>query len=125
MVTAQSYDYIIVGAGPPGMVAADKLTEAGLSVLLIERGPPSTGQWGGTKKPNWLDGTDLTRFDVPGLENEIWVSGGSTDIFCPDVGQPAGCQFGGGFVRFSYFHDFLKSGFKAVAKVLDGSYLLP
>lgn len=38
----------------------------------------------------------MTRFDVPGLENEIWTSGGAVGIFCPDVGQPAGCQLGGG-----------------------------
>ena len=69
-----TYDYIIVGAGAGGIPMADKLAAAGKSVLLIERGPPSSGRWGGTMKPDWLVGTNLTRFDVPGLDNEIWLT---------------------------------------------------
>lgn len=61
-----TYDYIIVGAGAGGIPLADKLSENGASVLLIEKGPPSSGRWGGTMKPEWLEGTNLTRFDVPG-----------------------------------------------------------
>lgn len=68
----KTYDYVIVGAGAGGMPVADKLSEAGHSVLLIEKGPVSTAQWGGDLGPDWLNGTDLTRFDVPGLCNEIW-----------------------------------------------------
>lgn len=69
----KTYDYVIVGAGAGGIPVADKLSEAGHSVLLIEKGPVSTGQWGGDLGPDWLDGTNLTRFDVPGLCNQIWV----------------------------------------------------
>lgn len=68
----KTFDYVIVGAGAGGIPVADKLSEAGHSVLLIEKGPVSTGQWGGDLGPDWLDGTNLTRFDVPGLCNEIW-----------------------------------------------------
>ena len=93
-VTNQTWDYIIVGAGAGGIPLADRLSESGKSVLLIERGPPSSGRWGGTMKPNWLVGTNLTRFDVPGLDNEIWVD--SAGIACPDVGVMAGCVLGGG-----------------------------
>ena len=45
-------------------------------------------------KPDWLDGTNLTRFDVPGLCNEIWVD--SNGIACTDTDQMAGCVLGGG-----------------------------
>lgn len=45
-------------------------------------------------KPDWLEGTNLTRFDVPGLCNEIWVN--SAGIACSDISQMAGCVLGGG-----------------------------
>ncbi|KAL2162456.1 hypothetical protein VTH06DRAFT_7369 [Thermothelomyces fergusii] len=89
-----TYDYIVVGAGAGGITVADKLSEAGHKVLLIEKGPPSTGLWNGTMKPEWLEGTDLTRFDVPGLCNQIWVD--SAGIACTDTDQMAGCVLGGG-----------------------------
>ena len=76
------------------MPVADKLSEAGHKVLLIEKGPPSTGRWKGTMKPTWLEDTDLTRFDVPGLCNQIWVD--SEGIACTDTDQMAGCVLGGG-----------------------------
>ena len=96
----EAYDYIVVGAGAGGIPVADKLSEAGKKVLLIEKGPPSLGKLGGSKittanwKPSWLDGTDLTRFDVPGLCNQIWVD--SAGIACTDIDQMAGCVLGGG-----------------------------
>jgi cellobiose dehydrogenase (acceptor) len=89
-----TYDYIVVGAGAGGIPVADKLSQAGHKVLLIEKGPPSTGRWNGTMKPGWLDSTDLTRFDVPGLCNQIWVD--SAGIACTDTDQMAGCVLGGG-----------------------------
>jgi cellobiose dehydrogenase (acceptor) len=89
-----TYDYIVVGGGAGGIPVADKLSEAGHKVLLIEKGPPSTGRWEGTMKPEWLEGTELTRFDVPGLCNQIWVD--SAGIACTDTDQMAGCVLGGG-----------------------------
>ncbi|KAI5919802.1 cellobiose dehydrogenase [Camillea tinctor] len=93
-VPTATYDYIVVGGGAAGIPMADKLSEAGKSVLLIEKGPPSSGRWGGTLKPEWLDDTNLTRFDVPGLCNQIWHD--SAGIACTDTDQMAGCVLGGG-----------------------------
>jgi cellobiose dehydrogenase (acceptor) len=92
--TGDTYDYIVVGGGAGGIPIADKLSEAGKKVLLIEKGPPSSGRWGGNLKPSWLAGTNLTRFDVPGLCNQIWVD--SAGIACTDTDQMAGCVLGGG-----------------------------
>lgn len=75
----KTYDYVVIGGGAGGIPMVDKLSEAGHSVLLIEKGPASTGLWGGDLGPEWLDGTNLTRFDVPGLCNEIWVN--SSELF--------------------------------------------
>ncbi|KAL0258597.1 hypothetical protein SLS55_006094 [Diplodia seriata] len=99
-VPTDTYDYIIVGAGAGGIPLADRLSESGKSVLLIERGPPSSGRWiegdmpYSNWRPDWLEGTNLTRFDVPGLCNEIWQD--SANIACNDIDQMAGCVLGGG-----------------------------
>jgi cellobiose dehydrogenase (acceptor) len=90
----QSYDYIVVGSGAGGIPIADRLSDAGHSVLLIEKGPPSSGRYDGTMKPTWLESTNLTRFDVPGLCNQIWVD--SAGVACTDTDQMAGCVLGGG-----------------------------
>ncbi|KAI1756363.1 cellobiose dehydrogenase [Xylaria castorea] len=90
----QTFDYIIIGGGAGGIPMADRLSEKGHSVLLLEKGPPSLGLWGGNMKPLWLEKTDLTRFDVPGLCNQIWVD--SAGVACKDTDQMAGCVLGGG-----------------------------
>jgi cellobiose dehydrogenase (acceptor) len=41
------------------LVAADRLSEAGKKVLLIEKGGPSLGFTGGTTQPDWLKGTNV------------------------------------------------------------------
>ncbi|KAI5860128.1 hypothetical protein GGS23DRAFT_250254 [Durotheca rogersii] len=93
-MAGQTFDYVVVGAGAGGIPIADRLSERGYSVLLLEKGPPSTGIWGGNMKPLWLQKTDLTRFDVPGLCNQIWVD--SDGVACRDTDQMAGCVLGGG-----------------------------
>ncbi|EHK98786.1 putative Cellobiose dehydrogenase [Glarea lozoyensis 74030] len=45
--TATSYDYIVIGGGAAGIPIADKLSETGKSVLLIEKGIASSARWGG------------------------------------------------------------------------------
>lgn len=103
-------DAVVVGSGPAGMVVADRLSEANHSVLLIERGPPSFGRWMPPSanllsipdslpfanwRPSWLNGTNLTRFDVPGLAQRIYSDG--INVNCSDVSGPliAGCLLGG------------------------------
>ncbi|KAJ6567724.1 cellobiose dehydrogenase [Mycena vulgaris] len=93
--TATPYDYIVVGSGPGGIITADRLSQAGKSVLLLERGGPSTGQTGGTYQPNWAKGTNLTKFDIPGLFESMFTD--SNDFWwCKDVTVFAGCLVGGG-----------------------------
>lgn len=66
------------------------LLRADNSLLAIR--PPS----------GWLDGTNMTWFDVPGECNRMW-NGGADDTSCvgcaaacTDIDQMAGCVLGGG-----------------------------
>ncbi|KAF5485340.1 Cellobiose dehydrogenase [Colletotrichum siamense] len=106
-IDSERYDYIVVGAGAGGMPVADRLSEAGHKVLLIERGPISSGRWFPEEallkdqlsfdnwRPEWLKGTNLTRFDVPGLCQRIWVDG--KNVTCDDINEnTSGCVLGGG-----------------------------
>jgi len=90
----EAYDYIVIGGGAAGIPVADKLSESGKSVLLLEKGPPSLARFGGTMGPAWATSNKLTRFDVPGLCNQIWVD--SAGVACTDIDQMAGCVLGGG-----------------------------
>ncbi|KAJ7103732.1 cellobiose dehydrogenase [Mycena epipterygia] len=93
--TATPYDYIIVGSGPGGIITADRLSQAGKSVLLLERGGPSTGQTGGTYQAPWAVGSNLTKFDVPGLFESMFTD--PNDFWwCKDITVFAGCLVGGG-----------------------------
>ncbi|KAL1757668.1 cellobiose dehydrogenase [Schizophyllum commune] len=93
--TPDPVDYIVVGAGPAGIIAADRLSEAGKSVLLLERGGPSTGETGGTYSAPWAEGSGLTKFDVPGLFETLFNDANSF-WWCKDVNTFAGCLLGGG-----------------------------
>ncbi|KUJ20172.1 putative cellobiose dehydrogenase [Mollisia scopiformis] len=95
--TQTTYDYIVVGAGAGGIPMADKLSAAGKSVLLIEKGVASSARWGGTirSESHWMDGQNLTWFDIPGECNRIW-NGGTAGVACTDIDQMAGCILGGG-----------------------------
>ncbi|KAH8806689.1 hypothetical protein DL96DRAFT_1698942 [Flagelloscypha sp. PMI_526] len=93
--TTTSYDYIVVGAGPGGLVTADRLSEAGKKVLLLEKGGPATWETGGTYQPTWENGHNLTKFDTPGLFESMF---GDSNPFwwCKDITVFAGCLVGGG-----------------------------
>nr|UMZ45322.1 hypothetical protein [Paramyrothecium sp.] len=93
--SSREWDIIVVGAGTAGIIVADRLSEAGLSTLLLELGGPSYGITGGTEKPGWLEGTNLSRVDVPGLYKSIFEGGSS--LQCPSdiVNAFQGCTIGG------------------------------
>ncbi|PFH51659.1 hypothetical protein AMATHDRAFT_58825 [Amanita thiersii Skay4041] len=93
--TATPYDYIVVGGGPGGLVAADRLSEAGKKVILLERGGPSTWETGGRYQPDWAKGKNLTKFDIPGLF-ETMFQDSNPFWWCKDVNVFAGCLIGGG-----------------------------
>jgi cellobiose dehydrogenase (acceptor) len=90
----ETWDVIIVGAGPAGIIVADRLSEAGRKTLLIEGGGLSYGVTGGTDRPDWLKGTNLSRVDVPGLYKSIFSDQG--DLTCQAVTNAfGGCTIGG------------------------------
>jgi cellobiose dehydrogenase (acceptor) len=93
-VSSTSWDIIVVGAGPAGIIVADRMSEAGKQTLLIEGGGPSYGITGGTERPAWLDDTGLSRVDVPGLYKSIFADQG--DLTCQNYTNAfVGCTIGG------------------------------
>ncbi|KJZ70241.1 hypothetical protein HIM_10355 [Hirsutella minnesotensis 3608] len=92
---SQQWDAIVIGAGTAGIIVADRLSEAGLKTLLLEQGGNSYGITGGTEKPEWLKGTNMSRVDVPGLYSTIFA--GKSSLLCPDgvVNAYQACTIGG------------------------------
>lgn len=96
--TTQPWDAIIVGAGPAGIIVASRLAEAGLQTLLLEVGGPSYGVTGGdlsARRPPWLEGTNLSRVDVPGLYKSIFADGNGLMCSSSVVNAYGGCNIGG------------------------------
>lgn len=110
LATAIDYDYIVVGGGPSGIIAAERLSAANKSVLLLERGQGPTVDTGANVTLPWDD--ELTQIDIPGLSASI----GSTDLWtqyiCNDTPMAVACVLGGGpTVNYMVFvhpadHDF-------------------
>ncbi|KAK1992366.1 GMC oxidoreductase [Colletotrichum falcatum] len=86
-----TYDVIVVGGGPSGIIAAERLAEKGVSVLLIERGSANTVPLGSKLALPWND--TLTPYDVPGLADTLTTLSGIS--FCSDTASTAGCVLGG------------------------------
>ncbi|CAN9140544.1 unnamed protein product [Alternaria alternata] len=91
------WDVIVVGSGPAGIVTADRMSEAGKKTLLLEQGGPSYYVTGGRARPEWLNGTELSRVDVPGLYKSIFSNSGEGNLTCASdvVNAFQGCTVGG------------------------------
>lgn len=71
------------------------MSEAGKKTLLLEQGGPSYYITGGRARPGWLDGTELSRVDVPGLYKSIFST--QDNLTCPSqyINSFTGCTIGG------------------------------
>ncbi|PLB46547.1 FAD/NAD(P)-binding domain-containing protein [Aspergillus steynii IBT 23096] len=105
-----SYDYIVVGGGPAGIITAERFTEAGKKVLLLERGVGPTVATGANETLPWNH--DLTAVDLPGMSADIGNTDAWTNYICTDTEGTAACVLGGG-VTLNYMvfvhppdHDF-------------------
>ncbi|KAM0297314.1 hypothetical protein ACHAPM_009847 [Fusarium culmorum] len=87
-----TYDVIVVGGGPAGIIAAERLAETGVSVLLIERGPANTVALGNTQQALPWNNT-LTPYDIPAMGSSLGSMSGTK--FCSDTASTAGCLLGG------------------------------
>ncbi|KAI4731360.1 FAD/NAD(P)-binding domain-containing protein [Aureobasidium sp. EXF-10728] len=87
-----TYDYIIAGAGPAGIIVAERLAESGAEVLLIERGDASTYASGGRAVESWNE--TVTQYDVPAMAYYLSTAG-VTNEYCTDTADQAGCLLGG------------------------------
>ncbi|EAW11749.1 putative cellobiose dehydrogenase [Aspergillus clavatus NRRL 1] len=91
-----TYDYIVVGGGAAGIIAAQRLAETNKRVLLIERGSAPTVEMGATNALTW--NKTLTPFDVPAVNQALSKLGVIGDYLCPDTPGMAGCVLGGGTI---------------------------
>ncbi|PVI00329.1 carbohydrate-binding module family 1 protein [Periconia macrospinosa] len=92
-VSNTTYDYIVVGGGPSGLITAQRLVETGKSVLLLERGKASYYASGGDLTVPWND--TLTIYEAPYFYNYL-ASYPGNDAYCDDTPAMAGCILGGG-----------------------------
>lgn len=63
----ETYDVVVVGSGPGGLMAAEFLSrDENVSVLVLEAGGPSLQATGGTDVPSYAAAEGYTKFDIPG-----------------------------------------------------------
>jgi cellobiose dehydrogenase (acceptor) len=91
-ISDSTYDYIVCGAGPAGIIAAERIAESGASVLLLERGGPSLAFTGNNDTLPW--NSSVTMYDVPGLD--YYLNQVGKNKLCTDTADQAGCLLGGG-----------------------------
>ncbi|CAK4103586.1 unnamed protein product [Aphanomyces euteiches] len=86
---ADTYDVIIIGSGPGGLVAAEYLSRnSSISVLVLEAGGPSLAETGGTDIPDYIRPESWTVFDIPG-EYTSTAFGGNSQYRIDWVASPA------------------------------------
>ncbi|PIG84505.1 cellobiose dehydrogenase [Aspergillus arachidicola] len=95
-VLNSTYDYIVVGGGPAGIITAERLAETKKKVLLLERGVAPTVQMGNKNALSW--NSSLTPHDVPALGSSLSKLGLLDDYLCDDTAGMAGCVLGGGTI---------------------------
>ncbi|RAL14346.1 putative cellobiose dehydrogenase [Aspergillus homomorphus CBS 101889] len=95
-VSNTTYDYIVVGGGAAGIVAAERLAETKKKVLLIERGVAPTTELGASGALSW--NSSMTAFDIPALGSSLTSLGLMGDYLCDDTAGMAGCVLGGGTI---------------------------
>ncbi|KAJ5252158.1 hypothetical protein N7489_002568 [Penicillium chrysogenum] len=89
-----TYDYIVVGGGPSGIISAEKFAQAGKKVLLLERGVGPTVATGNNETLTWDH--SLTPIDLPGLSANIGALDVWNQYMCTDTAGNAACVLGGG-----------------------------
>lgn len=89
-----TYDYIVVGGGPSGIISAEKFAKAGKKVLLLERGVGPTVATGNNETLTWDH--SLTPIDLPGLSANIGALDVWNQYMCTDTAGNAACVLGGG-----------------------------
>ncbi|KAF5539124.1 cellobiose dehydrogenase [Fusarium mexicanum] len=89
-----TYDYIVVGGGPAGLITAERLSEANKKVLLLERGHGPTVATGSNHTVSW--NSSLTPIDVPGLSSAVGELDLWNEYMCDDTAALAACVLGGG-----------------------------
>lgn len=87
------WDYIVAGAGPAGIIVAERLAEQNKNVLLLDVGGPSIKATGGTAPATW-DADNMTVYDIPSQSPSVFATGATK--FCRFVPSKAGCLLGGG-----------------------------
>jgi cellobiose dehydrogenase (acceptor) len=91
-ISNSTYDYIVAGGGPAGIIVAERIAESGASVLLLEGGGASLASTGNTNTLPW--NSSVTMYDVPGVD--YYLSTVGTPAYCTDTADQAGCLLGGG-----------------------------
>ena len=95
--SSSEWDFVVVGAGPSGIIVAQRLAEAGKKTLLLETGGPSYAFTGGNSTTTW-NTAGLTPYDVPSQNSQVFTI---SSWACQNTPGSAGCILGGGQVCYT------------------------